>query len=165
MAETTCSCCGETRRETVQLRSHREIQICYPCLDWLNSTRAKQVAGHGGLVRIVGTEPIFTVTDVARAIDHYQRLGFRTSKHDESYAFAHRDDLTIHLAHGDSPGAAPAGSLYLHVDDATQLADDWRKAGMEVVGPQDYEYGKREGSHVDPDGNLIRFGSPVPRPH
>jgi catechol 2,3-dioxygenase-like lactoylglutathione lyase family enzyme len=164
MTETTCSCCGETRRETVQLLSHREIRICYQCLDWLNGTRAKQVAGRGGGVRIVGTEPIFAVTDVARAIDHYQRLGFRTSKHDESYAFAHRDDLTIHLAHGDSPGTALAGSLYLHVDDAAQLADDWRKAGTEVAGPQDYDYGKREGSHVDPDGNRIRFGSPVPKP-
>jgi hypothetical protein len=30
------------------------------------------------------------------------------------------------------------------------------------VGPADYDYGKREGSHTDPDGNLIRFGSPTP---
>ena len=27
------------------------------------------------------------------------------------------------------------------------------------VGPTDYEF--REGSHVDPDGNVIRFGSPT----
>ena len=53
--------------------------------------------------------------------------------------------------------------LYIHVDDAERLAADWRAAGMEVVGPDDYDYGKREGSHVDPDGNLIRFGSPLPR--
>jgi hypothetical protein len=30
-----------------------------------------------------------------------------------------------------------------------------------VTGPQDYDYGKREGSVVDPDGNRIRFGSPL----
>jgi hypothetical protein len=40
---------------------------------------------------------------------------------------------------------------------------EWRRAGVDVTGPRDYEYGKREGSHVDPDGNVIRFGSPIPR--
>ena len=31
---------------------------------------------------------------------------------------------------------------------------------MNVIGPADYDYGKHEGSHRDPDGNLLRFGSP-----
>jgi hypothetical protein len=34
---------------------------------------------------------------------------------------------------------------------------------LEVTGPDDLDYGKREGSHTDPDGNLIRFGSPLAR--
>lgn len=50
--------------------------------------------------------------------------------------------------------------LYIHVDDADELAADWRKAGMEVVGPANEDYGMREGRHVDPDGNVIRFGRP-----
>ncbi len=115
-------------------------------------------------MRIVGVEPCFSVADVERAVDHYQRLGFTSSYHDESYAFAHRDGLTIHLALPDEPTAERVGALYLHVNDADQLTDEWRKAGMQVVGPEDYDYGKREGSHVDPDGNLIRFGSPLLRP-
>jgi hypothetical protein len=32
---------------------------------------------------------------------------------------------------------------------------------MNLIGPDDYDYGKREGSHRDPDGNLLRFGSPL----
>jgi uncharacterized glyoxalase superfamily protein PhnB len=51
--------------------------------------------------------------------------------------------------------------LYLHVDDADGLAEEWRRAGMDVSGPENYDYGKREGTHTDPDGNLIRFGSPL----
>jgi uncharacterized glyoxalase superfamily protein PhnB len=51
--------------------------------------------------------------------------------------------------------------LYLHVDDADGLAKEWRRAGMDVSGPENYDYGKREGTHTDPDGNLIRFGSPL----
>jgi catechol 2,3-dioxygenase-like lactoylglutathione lyase family enzyme len=113
--------------------------------------------------RVVGVEPIFAVADVARAVDHYERLGFTTSHHDAFYAFAHRDDLTIHLAQTDDPAIALPGSIYMHVDDADRLADDWRQAGVQVVGPDDYDYGKREGSHTDPDGNLIRFGSPLRR--
>lgn len=51
--------------------------------------------------------------------------------------------------------------LYIRVDDADQLAAEWRKAGVAVSGPMDYDYGMHEGSHVDPDGNKLRFGSPV----
>jgi len=112
--------------------------------------------------RVVGSEPIFVVSDVPRAVAHYGKLGFSTSHYDEGYAFARRDDLTIHLA---GPGVGPErvgrGSVYLHVDDADALADEWRSAGVEIVEPQDFEWGKHEGSHEDPDGNLIRFGSPL----
>ena len=93
-----------------------------------------------------GFEPFFSVLNVERAVRHYQQLGFTTSYHDESYAFAHRDELTIHLGHADVPSAHTASVLYIHVDDAERLAADWRAAGMEVVGPDDYDYGKREGS-------------------
>ena len=36
-----------------------------------------------------------------------------------------------------------------------------RQAGIEVDGPRDEDYGKREGFVTDPDGNVIRFGSPL----
>ena len=114
--------------------------------------------------RVVGVEPIFVVSDVPRAVAHYEQLGFSTSHHDEGYAFAHRNELTIHLAGaGVDPERVGGGSIYMHVDDADALAEEWRGAGVVFVEPQDYEYGKREGSHVDPDGNLIRFGSPLRR--
>ncbi len=113
-------------------------------------------------MRVVGVEPIFSVADVARAVDHYERLGFTSSYHDATYAFAHRDRLTIHLTQIDQGEARP-GSIYMHVDDADQLANAWRLAGVEVTGPTDFDYGKREGSHTDPDGNRIRFGSPLGR--
>ena len=54
--------------------------------------------------RVVSVEPIFVVSDVTRAVAHYEQLGFGTSHHDEGYAFAHRNDLTIHLA-----GPIPSG--------------------------------------------------------
>jgi uncharacterized glyoxalase superfamily protein PhnB len=72
------------------------------------------------------------------------------------------NELTIHLAGaGVDPERVGGGSIYMHVDDADALAAEWRGAGVVFVEPQDFEYGKREGSHEDPDGNLIRFGSPL----
>jgi hypothetical protein len=114
--------------------------------------------------RVVSVEPIFVVSDVPRAVAHYERLGFSISHHDEGYAFAHRNELTIHLAGlGVDPDRVGRGSIYMHVDDADALAAEWRGAGIDFVDPQDFEYSKREGSHEDPDGNFIRFGSPLRR--
>jgi uncharacterized glyoxalase superfamily protein PhnB len=50
-------------------------------------------------------------------------------------------------------------SAYLFVDDADVLAEEWRSTGVEVHTPQDTEWGQHEGAVVDPDGNVIRFGS------
>jgi hypothetical protein len=41
------------------------------------------------------------------------------------------------------------------------VAEEWRTAGIEVDGPHEQDYGKNEGSVRDPDGNVIRFGSPI----
>src|SRR5207249_8598564 len=66
------------------------------------------------------------------------------------------------LTHDDDPEHHTTSVLYIHVDDADRLAADWRRSGMTVDGPRNEDYGKREGRHVDPDRNLIRFGSPIP---
>jgi catechol 2,3-dioxygenase-like lactoylglutathione lyase family enzyme len=161
---TTCTCCGQSGEDTVQLHSRRDIRICFRCLDWLNATRDRQVRAHGGGWTVAGFEPIFTVSDLERALDHYQKMGFEISHHDETYAFAHRDkDLTIHVVLAGGGAPPTTGSLYINCHDADQVADEWRKAGLAVSGPKDEDYGKREGSHTDPDGNLIRFGSPLRR--
>jgi catechol 2,3-dioxygenase-like lactoylglutathione lyase family enzyme len=163
-----CACCEQPLTGGfIRLWPDTNIRVCYDCLDWMNSQRALQIARSGGPVQVVGHEPVFRVADVQRAVEHYERLGFRTERHDESYAFANLGNLTLHLAQdgGDWPGYHPdrhmTSVLYIHVEDADQLAADWRAAGVTVEGPSDEDYGKREGQHVDPDGNLIRFGSPI----
>lgn len=94
---------------------HPEITLCPSCLDWLNAKRDEQDKARGS-VRLVSVDPIFPVEDVTRAVGHYEQLGFATEYHDETYAFALRDDLTIHLVHTE-PGALRAGVVYLHVKD------------------------------------------------
>jgi catechol 2,3-dioxygenase-like lactoylglutathione lyase family enzyme len=111
---------------------------------------------------VTGFEPIFKVADVSRSVAWFERAGFETSSHDDTYAFAHRDrDLTIHLAQAPGDELPGHGVLYLHCHEADRVAEEWRQAGIEVDGPHDEDYGKREGSITDPDGNVIRFGSAI----
>src|SRR5215471_4118522 len=111
-----CTCCGESFDQgwgTVW--SRKDIVICYTCLDYLNSQRTRQIAILDGLQPLAGFDPVFSVRDVGRAIDHYERLGFSTSRHDDGYAFANWGNLTIHLARDENPDAHQTAVLYVHV--------------------------------------------------
>ena len=144
----------------VTLWSHPDILICYECLDYLNSRRLSQIATFDGLKPLQGYDPVFSVLDVKRSVDHYQQLGFTTEYFDETFAFAKWGNLVIQLELEENPEAHMTSVLYIHVDDADEVAVAWRKAGLEVMDPENQDYGKREGGHVDPDGNVIRFGGP-----
>jgi hypothetical protein len=146
----------------VRLRSHPDLAICHDCLNGLNGQRDGQLQLMAGTTLVTGFEPIFKVSDVSRSATWFARAGFETSFHDDNYAFAHRDrDLTIHLAHATDDDPPGHGALYIHCQEADRLAQEWREAGIAVDGPRDEDYGKREGSITDPDGNVIRFGSPT----
>jgi predicted enzyme related to lactoylglutathione lyase len=105
--------------------------------------------------------PIFCVRDLGDALAFYARLGFDVRPYaGGGYGYAYRDGVEIHLGQVADSNRRRA-SAYVHVDDAEAVAAEWRAAGGEVHGPQDTEWGKHEGALVDPDGNVIRFGSPI----
>ncbi|TFV88673.1 VOC family protein [Blastococcus sp. CT_GayMR20] len=110
----------------------------------------------------VRVSPIFPVADLPRALAHYAALGCSVSTHDATYGFAARAGIELHLTVvADHDPLRTAAAAYLHVPDADALAAEW--AGVERTGaPVDTDYGLREGWHIDPDGNLLRFGSPLP---
>ena len=146
----------------VRMRSHPDLPICHDCLAGLNGQRDGQMQFMTGAWLATGFEPIFRVASVTRSVAWFEMAGFEISLQDDTYAFAHRNrDLTIHLAQaaeGEPPGH---GALYVHCQDADRVAEEWRNAGIEVDGPRDEDHGKREGFVSDPDGNVIRFGSPI----
>jgi len=108
--------------------------------------------------------PIFAVEELGVALAHYERLGFEVRAYGGGgYGFAARDDVEIHLGVV-ADAHQRRNAAYLFVEDADQLAEEWRSAGVEVHGPQDTEWGQHEGAVVDPDGNVIRFGSPMVPP-
>lgn len=111
------------------------------------------------------TSPILPVRDVEAALAFYARMGFDVRRYAPApYGFASRDGVELHL--GQAPENDPSmASAYVYVDDAEAVAAEWRAAGAEVHGPQDTEWGQHEGALVDPDGNIIRFGSPISAAH
>ena len=146
----------------VRVRTHPDQPICHDCLAGLNAQRDGQLQLMTGKWLVTGFEPIFKVADVPRSVAWFERLGFEVTFHDDTYAFAHRDrDLTVHLARAAGDQLPGHGALYIHCHDADRVAEEWRQAGMEVDGPRNEDYGKREGSVIDPDGNVIRFGGPI----
>jgi predicted enzyme related to lactoylglutathione lyase len=108
--------------------------------------------------------PIFPVSDLHAALAYYRRLGFGTREwHGGGYGFLTFEGTEIHLGAEPDQGTRPdrRASAYLFVEDADALAQAWRAAGGDVRPPQDTEWGQHEGVLVDPDGNVIRFGSPM----
>jgi Ser/Thr protein kinase RdoA (MazF antagonist) len=114
--------------------------------------------------------PVFPVRDLRRALAHYASLGFQVEPYadGDGYGFAGRDEVSLHLSldegHGPGAGHQHVGTAYLYVEDADALYEEWARPAVGGLTRRvgDTPYQLREGSHVDPDGNLIRFGSPMP---
>ena len=108
--------------------------------------------------------PIFPVSDLAVALAYYRRLGFGAREwHGGGYGFVTFDGVEIHLGAEPDLEKRPdrRSTAYLFVEDTDALARAWVAAGGDVRLPQDTEWGQHEGVLVDPDGNMIRFGSPM----
>lgn len=119
------------------------------------------------MTRLTSVAPIFPVTDLRAALDHYRRLGFQVRAYakGDDYGFAERDDVAIHLTYQPESyyhlGAIAVA--YLFVDDADALYAEWSQPGVggQTQPPGDMPWRVREGTHTDPDGNVIRYGHPL----
>lgn len=121
--------------------------------------------------------PIIKVSDFDRALEFYcSTLGFVTdfsylaSPEGPGYAGVSLDGNQVHLSTFGGDGVLGT-STYCYVDDVDALFRRLREAGLEVPGkpdspvedgPVDQTWGMREFYVRDPDGNTLRFGSPIP---
>jgi uncharacterized glyoxalase superfamily protein PhnB len=114
--------------------------------------------------------PILKVRDIDRAIDFYCRLlgcreefRYHPSDHGPSYAGLLFDGQRLHLSTfgGDSVAGA---AVYFYVDDVDALYQRFRSAGLAKVElePTNQDWRQREMYIRDPDGNALRFGTPLP---
>ena len=115
--------------------------------------------------------PILPVKDVRAALARYARLGFTPRVYMDPgpdqpliYGFLHRDQVHLHLALTTNLDEhANTSAVYLYVDDPDALYREWSVAGPEgcLEPPEDRDWGMREMTYVDPDGNLLRIGRPL----
>ena len=124
------------------------------------------VADQGVRAEFASVAPVLPTANLDAAVEHYRALGFEVHHYegDARYGFAHRGAVQLHLA--ESAGVDPVtttSAAYLYVDDARALHAPWVNAGVpgRFREPEDTEYGLCEGAHIDPDGNLLRYGSPL----
>jgi len=119
--------------------------------------------------RILDVAPGLPTTDMARTVEHYGRLGFTFSAPgcdsiiDACFTIGERDGIALHFAlKSDHDPARAATWIYLGVEDADEMAAAFAAAGIEVARPPyDTDYKMREVAYIDPDGNLLLFGSPL----
>ena len=114
----------------------------------------------------VATEvaPVFVTTDVTRALAHYRRLGFDAEAFGDVYGFLTLGPVHIHVARVDHVDPKTTNvACYLYVADADDVHRRWTSSGADgsFHPPTDSDYAMREGAHLDPDGNLIRYGSSI----
>jgi hypothetical protein len=116
------------------------------------------------MVTFESVAPVLPVRDVGAALARYEKLGFTVSTCDDGkiYGYASRNDVSLHVSRTDHLDPLTSNvSLYLYVEDADALHAEWVASGVEGRhhAPIDTDYGLREGAYVDPDGNLLRYGS------
>jgi catechol 2,3-dioxygenase-like lactoylglutathione lyase family enzyme len=110
--------------------------------------------------------------DLGATAAFYGRLGFEErGLWPDEYLIVMRGDVGLHFFHW--PGGDPARSIagcYVYVDDADALHAEYSALDLpaegipRLHGPEDADYGLREFAVVDPDGNLLRIGSPLAEP-
>jgi uncharacterized protein len=115
------------------------------------------------LGRLFSVAPGIPTTDMARTIEHYQRLGFTFPAPEATFAIAERDSVTLHFAlKPDHDPSRTATWVYISVEDADELSAEFDASGAgQGRTPRDTDYKMRELAHIDPDGNVLLFGSPL----
>jgi uncharacterized protein len=122
------------------------------------------------LGRLFSVAPGIPTTDMGRTIEHYQRLGFTFSAPgsaappaEASFVIGERDGVALHFAlKPDHDPSRTATWVYISVEDADELSAEFGASGAgQGRTPRDTDYQMRELAHIDPDGNLLLFGSPL----
>jgi hypothetical protein len=119
---------------------------------------------------LLGFAPIMPSSDFERTASFYGRLGFEVEvRYDGEYLIMMRDDVGIHFTPTSVDAFTSDHSCYLYVTDADELHGEWTAAGIDhdlatgsrLMPVETAAYGLREFAVIDPDGTLMRVGSPV----
>jgi hypothetical protein len=170
-----CGCCGRhfPAGQVAELGTTPGVYICAGCALWaarragllsaLRQIRVRSLLPRFGrhaphVAR--SAIPILPSSDLDRTATFYAPAGFVEVERHEGYLLLHNGGVELHFAHHDT---VTPGTCFVHVTDAAKLWKQLRHLGVEGVGDiADQNYGLREFTLTDPDGNQVRIGSPRP---
>jgi catechol 2,3-dioxygenase-like lactoylglutathione lyase family enzyme len=116
--------------------------------------------------------PVLPARDLHETLAFYERLGFALQGapiERYGYLIVARGSIELHFF--DQPRVDPLttdAGCYVRVRDADALHREWKAVGVptdpttgsRLMPVTDTDYGLREFALVDPNGNLLRLGSP-----
>ena len=111
---------------------------------------------------------VLAVNDLEKSRDFYcRKLGFSEDFSVDGWSFLSRGACRLRL--GDCPDAQPISSsqdhswfAYLHVQDISELYEQYVKEGVEIWHPLAAKpWGMKEFAIVTPDGHRIVFGERI----
>jgi hypothetical protein len=169
-----CGCCGRQRPagQVAELGSTPGVYICAGCALWA-ARRAGLMAAvrqiritsilprrrHRGPHTARTAIPMLPSTDLDRTAAFYAAAGFGQAERHDRYLVLRNGDVELHVSHSDT--ARPTTCLIM-VTDAGKLWKQLRHHHATGVGElTDEDYGLREFTLTDPDGNQVRIGSPL----
>jgi uncharacterized glyoxalase superfamily protein PhnB len=113
--------------------------------------------------------PIIRVSDIEEALDFYCKglgfakdFGYSASASGPHYAGLSLDGNLLHLSTFSGDGVVGTAT-YCYVDDIDAMYAGFKARGLVTeMEPTNQDWGMREVYVRDPDGNSLRFGSPIP---
>jgi hypothetical protein len=118
---------------------------------------------------LLSVAPAVPTSNMARTVAHYRRLGFTFSTDGDQvpekavYTIARRDGIELHFAvTKDHRPSVSATSVFFTVVSADRMLAELVSVGEDQNSRlRDTDYGMRQFSHTDPDGNVLIFASRV----
>ena len=110
--------------------------------------------------------PIFSVSDLSKAIEFYtETLGFQLDfiyGEPQFYAGLFKDSVELHLVSKNLKQPSGSGNLSILTNEVDDLHQKLIDAKVQIIVPlDDRDYGLRDFSCKDPDGNIIVFGTDI----
>ncbi|MBJ7450847.1 MAG: hypothetical protein JHC71_02040 [Blastococcus sp.] len=103
--------------------------------------------------------PVLPATDLDRTAELYSAAGFEVTGRHDGYLVMNAGPVEVHFA---QDSETTPGTCYFHVADVATVRERLDTVVAGSAGPlTDTDYGLREFRFTDPDGNRVRFGSPV----
>ena len=109
--------------------------------------------------------PTLPARDIDETATYWGRLGFEEVARypgEQTYLIVRRDVVELHFYEFPVDPRHNLAGCYLRIGDAAELHAEWASTGTEILQDlTETDYGLREFAISDPNGNLIKVGSPL----